>query len=761
MKKTLTFLKTKKQEKEKQEKKNQKIPEEELSPQQKDPFNLSTIDKRKSASFSGKIPQINTLEVDDHSFDIEFNSKSKQKNSFVEAFDRRRRSVFHQKKRATEVPPEIKIEKKSNKDKDHIEGLDSIQVEEVNIEPIEPPKSFDEILATVEATEASTPRGNRSDSKPKFKHVRTKTIQKKSATILSTGGGDAPPVEEKEVTKQESHDEFSRNKKKSKTDLELFRSMPQQKYVPNTVLKRESMPKNDAMKIIAKTLPRWNMNNRLRKAYKKGAFCKQNRMRQQLIKEIYHTEEEYVKALLTLTVVYYYPLQKKKLIEPEDLHTIFGNIPMILELQTNFMASMADELKGISPKIGKTFVEFAPYLKVYPEYINNYDDTIGLLNELQATKKGFDKFLREQIQLPECGNLPLESFLIKPIQRIPRYKLLLRDLVKETPEHHIEYENLITAYEKINYVAGFVNEQKREAENRKVVLNLSANLPSKVQDSLLKPTRKLLKHGKVIIKKDEIKKDEVETKFESKELELYLFNDLILLIDDNEDKPTQINFEFSIVQIPEKEKIMKVFTTLFRIRYLITIKFPEKDFEKWSGMVKETSEKVQEKSSIKSEIAIEDFVKIEKERVEIANIFPIVHQERVDILKALKNDDHKISTLTNDLESNREKLRKLQELIAQQEIELKTTKDGNKIRLEKKATILDEFKKNTDNAIALDKKILKIVQKDNDKYKKIFNCTPMEEEKVEPKKEEIQNEPKEEDTKSDEKIEDVPSENKE
>ena len=118
------------------------------------------------------------------------------------------------------------------------------------------------------------------------------------------------------------------------------------------------MPTEDAMKMIGRQTHRFYSFNKFRQAYKKGAFCKQNRIRAQLVKEIYQTEEEYVKALLTLTVVYYYPLQRKKLIEPEDLFTIFGNIPMILELQTNFMATMSSEMDRYSPKIGQTFVDF-------------------------------------------------------------------------------------------------------------------------------------------------------------------------------------------------------------------------------------------------------------------------------------------------------------------------------------------------------------------------------------------------------------------
>ena len=37
---------------------------------------------------------------------------------------------------------------------------------------------------------------------------------------------------------------------------------------------------------------------------------------------------------------------------------------------------------------------------------------------------------------PECANLDLMGYLITPVQRLPRYKLLLEDLLRNTPEDH-------------------------------------------------------------------------------------------------------------------------------------------------------------------------------------------------------------------------------------------------------------------------------------------------------------------------------------
>ena len=40
-------------------------------------------------------------------------------------------------------------------------------------------------------------------------------------------------------------------------------------------------------------------------------------------------------------------------------------------------------------------------------------------------------------------------YLITPVQRIPRYILLLKDIIKKTPEDHPDYPQLVQAEEKM------------------------------------------------------------------------------------------------------------------------------------------------------------------------------------------------------------------------------------------------------------------------------------------------------------------------
>jgi len=66
------------------------------------------------------------------------------------------------------------------------------------------------------------------------------------------------------------------------------------------------------------------------------------------------------------------------------------------------------------------------------------------------------------------------SFLIKPVQRICKYPLLIRELLRTTDEKHKDYKNLEAAYEKLEMVVTVVNEATRQAEAVQRMLNIQA-----------------------------------------------------------------------------------------------------------------------------------------------------------------------------------------------------------------------------------------------------------------------------------------------
>ena len=72
--------------------------------------------------------------------------------------------------------------------------------------------------------------------------------------------------------------------------------------------------------------------------------------------------------------------------------------------------------------IGKVFLELAPYLKFYSTDANDFESAVKLVERWTAKNKAFRMLLGNQESRPEV-QLKLNSLLITPIQRIPRFVL--------------------------------------------------------------------------------------------------------------------------------------------------------------------------------------------------------------------------------------------------------------------------------------------------------------------------------------------------
>lgn len=63
-----------------------------------------------------------------------------------------------------------------------------------------------------------------------------------------------------------------------------------------------------------------------------------------------------------------------------------------------------------------------------------------------------------------CNKMWLEDHMITPIQRIPRYILLLTDLMKHTHETHPDHQLLAQCVVSMKAIARHINESKKRSE---------------------------------------------------------------------------------------------------------------------------------------------------------------------------------------------------------------------------------------------------------------------------------------------------------
>jgi hypothetical protein len=254
------------------------------------------------------------------------------------------------------------------------------------------------------------------------------------------------------------------------------------------------------------------------KPISKEELEKLTHQRAAIANEILTTETTYVKNLDILIRVYLEG--SKEYLKPDQIQAIFSIIPDILKVHVDLLFQLEERIRNWNEKtrIGDVFVKNANALKLYTEYVNNYNHALEVLAKCQRKEK-YSRFLESCQQRPETQRLDLPSFLIMPIQRIPRYQLLLTDLLKNTRRDHKDYKNLKAAVDAIVQVAQYINEQKRIYESTQKIIELQEKISGRY--NLYAPHRRFLSEGDFLV---------VPGSKSSKAFHYFLFNDLLLLV---------------------------------------------------------------------------------------------------------------------------------------------------------------------------------------------------------------------------------------
>ncbi|XP_011263792.1 uncharacterized protein LOC105255939 isoform X2 [Camponotus floridanus] len=110
------------------------------------------------------------------------------------------------------------------------------------------------------------------------------------------------------------------------------------------------------------------------------------------------------------------------------LGDLFSNIEDIFVFNRELLRDI--ERCGLDPVcVANTFIKHNTGFKVYTEYCTNYPRTVSVLTDLMGREETASAFRERQAALGHA--LPLGSFLLKPVQRILKYHLLLENLSKE------------------------------------------------------------------------------------------------------------------------------------------------------------------------------------------------------------------------------------------------------------------------------------------------------------------------------------------
>ncbi|KAM6186631.1 dynamin-binding protein isoform 2-T2 [Rhynchocyon petersi] len=216
--------------------------------------------------------------------------------------------------------------------------------------------------------------------------------------------------------------------------------------------------------------------------------------RTKVIEELLQTEKDYIRDLEMCLERIMVPLQQAQ-VPNIDLEGLFGNMQMVIKVSKQLLAALEN-----SDSVGAVFLDHRDELEgTYKVYCQNHDEAISLLDIYEKDEK-FQKHLQDSlVDLKNlysewgCTNyINLGSFLIKPVQRIMRYPLLLVELLNATPESHPDKVHLTSAVLAVKEINININEYKRRKD---LVLKYRKG----DEDSLMEKISKLNIHS--IIKK--------------------------------------------------------------------------------------------------------------------------------------------------------------------------------------------------------------------------------------------------------------------
>uniref|UniRef100_A0A8C1WD24 Intersectin 2b n=1 Tax=Cyprinus carpio TaxID=7962 RepID=A0A8C1WD24_CYPCA len=255
----------------------------------------------------------------------------------------------------------------------------------------------------------------------------------------------------------------------------------------------------------------------------------QEKKRQGYIHELIETEEKYNEDLQLVLEVFYKPMSESGRLTEAEMNMIFVNWRELIQCNSKILKALKARKKTGGENmpvhmIGDILASELSHMQAYIRFCSCQLDGATLLQQRTDQEPDFKTFLKKIATDYRCKGMPLSSFLLKPMQRLTRYPLHIKNILESTPESHMDYNQLREALEKAELLCSQVNEGVRDKENSERLEwiqshvqceGITENLTFSSLTNCMGP-RKLLHSGKVFKTKS------------NKELYIFLFNDFML-----------------------------------------------------------------------------------------------------------------------------------------------------------------------------------------------------------------------------------------
>ncbi|XP_051544579.1 FYVE, RhoGEF and PH domain-containing protein 4-like isoform X2 [Myxocyprinus asiaticus] len=315
--------------------------------------------------------------------------------------------------------------------------------------------------------------------------------------------------------------------------------------------------------------------------------------------ELLQTERAYVARLHLLDQVFCAKLTEeagKGMFPLDVVKGIFSNVGSIYTFHNQFLLPDLETRMSqweSTPRIGDILAQLAPFLRMYAEYVKNFDNAMDLLKQWTERSVQFNAIIQDIQSLECCGNLTLQHHMLEPVQRVPRYEMLLKDYLKKLPEDDTDHSQAEKSLNIISMAAIHSNTAIRKMENLKKLMEIYEMLGG--EEDIVNPSNELIKEGQIL--------KLAARNTSSMERYLFLFNNMLLycvpkfsLVGQRFTVRTRVGVEGMKVLETSNDDYPHTFQVSGKERTLELQASSEQDKEDWIKAFQETIEIFQQKN---------------------------------------------------------------------------------------------------------------------------------------------------------------------
>ncbi|KAI8640044.1 hypothetical protein BD408DRAFT_404414 [Parasitella parasitica] len=233
--------------------------------------------------------------------------------------------------------------------------------------------------------------------------------------------------------------------------------------------------------------------------------------RDKVVHELLETERKYVQDLEILQI--------QDVLNADTIHYLFGNLNSLVDFQRRFLIHLEEigEKPAEEQNFGTLFSQLENQFTVYEPYCANYFSAQDLVVQEAPKLQKLADILNPVYELP--------SMLIKPVQRICKYPLLLQQLLKSMKPDWPHFEDMEEGLESVKRVTEKVNETQRKHENIQIVNDLKKRV-DELRTAQIDSFGSLLLHDKLVMQQA----DESD-----KEMFIFFFERIMLICKESKD----------------------------------------------------------------------------------------------------------------------------------------------------------------------------------------------------------------------------------